>query len=387
MPDSAAYLVKVNFDADDSPAIRELQSIIQTESAGGFGNRIKEETRHLASHGKYHPTWTDVTQPGNIKATAFVALLKLKPDASTVLPLLTNRLGSADLATRREATLLLACLGQGAEKGAPYIIKAIQDGDEAIHRCGVSAAGRIGPAARLAVPALIDTLGKTNYANRISAANALGRIGANATNALPMLRQLLATETNTSSQLSLAASIVRISPDQTQALRVLINAATKGYPAHKASALLVLGSLQSGSKVSTDLLQPVLDDPALLTSPNVVPFLQKFYVPANILITKLSLALNSTNVAIQGNAADQLLLLDSGNIKAVSVLADMARTPLTPALRILAIERLGRAGTNATSAIPALKIARHDPDASVREATESALQKIAPSLDLTAESK
>jgi HEAT repeat protein len=252
---------------------------------------------------------------------------------------LIERLKDQDPLVRAAAAHALSALPPAPEITAPIWEKAMQDADETTVRNALNALATLGPPA---VPRLIDALKHEKI--RINVVYVLGQIGPAAAPATPALAKLITDKDERVAQ-EAALSLARIGPAAKDAVPTLTRALQRTESSNSYAVVYALGSIGPDAASA----EPALS--GLLKSPD------------------RKLALVSAWALVQICPAAEV------SEKTLPVLvaglgADM------PLARRGAAEALGRLGSLAKEAIPALKKAANDKDSAVRDAAAKAVQSI-----------
>ncbi len=127
-----------------------------------------------------------------VRVSAASALLRVLPDNTRALEVLTKDLASEDMATRRHAARAAGLAGPAAAPLAGKLGKLLTDSDLLVRRTALQAIATLGPAAATAMDAVTPLLEQRDTA--IDAADALGRMGPAARPALTKLARLLTAD-------------------------------------------------------------------------------------------------------------------------------------------------------------------------------------------------
>src|SRR6185295_8404219 len=157
----------------------------------------------------------------SVREEAAEAIGEIKPPANLLLPLVTNHLSDPDKYQRWMAVYLLGRIGEGGEAAVPFLREKLRSADAQELNLAALSLDRLGPAAASAVNELTEFVRTNNWHAITFAYCALARIGPAASNAIPVLREKLAGETNTLRRAGIAAALICIDGQQTEAMAVL----------------------------------------------------------------------------------------------------------------------------------------------------------------------
>src|SRR5207302_10960237 len=115
---------------------------------------------------------------------------RLGPDARPAIPVLTETLGSLDLALRLDAALSLAAVAADAKDVLPVLLEVVQEKNHPYRIRALAALGKVRVPNETAVSALVRTLWDEGP-GRTMAAEVLGQLGSAAKAAVPTLQELL----------------------------------------------------------------------------------------------------------------------------------------------------------------------------------------------------
>jgi HEAT repeat protein len=390
----------------------------------------------------------------SVRTSAIHALGRIGRDAAiAAAPLVRLLKNDSDERVRQEVFASLPTVDSDGKLAVPACIQSLKDKSPSI--CGLAAEtlGSYGPRAKSAVPALITML-SGNGSRWLSPAPdvamprplsldaiiALEQIGPDAASALPELRKMLESEEETGTRAALAAAILRIDPQDKNALPVLLAmlgedkkeagesvnppvaleamerigpAAVNALPAVKralhheepevrgAAALALAGIAR---KEAVPLLIEQLEverrrGEAICVRdreekyPNEVSGLLHEIVEA---LGKFGADASPAVPVLAEVVADPRLypFEKEGAIESLGNMGAAARDALPQLIKMLdcddsderlkTIVALGRIGPSAKAAAPRLlKIVNSDPDEDIREAARSALQQITPTSSMS----
>jgi HEAT repeat protein len=214
----------------------------------------------------------------------------------------------------------------------------------------------LGPAAVAAVPALVAGLSDPSLAVQLGAVRALGRVGVASAPAIERLAQFTAQrDSDTGLRVEAANALGRIGPGAVSAFPALASNLTHAQPIVRQTAALALGRIGDRAAAAVPRLRfLVLSDP-------------DSHVRASA-----AEALGRIGPAAAAAAIPQLSAALRDNVVAV---------------RVCAAEALGRLGPVARSAVADLLAAQRNDQSGVGGAVAASLARIAPGLDLVADTE
>ncbi|MCO6042714.1 HEAT repeat domain-containing protein [Aeoliella sp. ICT_H6.2] len=307
-------------------------------------------------------------------------------------------------------------LSKFGSESVPILVDAINDEDHYFRRRVIILLGRIGANAKTAVPALVAVLNEQNDSIRVAAAGALGRIGIDAAPAEPALTGLLQDDEK-SVRYSAAIALGRIGVSDEEVVRTLGEAIQHGTTEVKRFAADALGG--TGAAAEPILLDTLNDrDPFVQVNASrslgkidakekalAVPVLLEWIeAPSDLghaaassfgelgsaeteAVPELVAIFNRGRGASPSqNAARALSQIGAAAVPALVRLLEVERTSHdangindidSSIKKRLAAQALGRIGSEAQSAVPALRNAMKSNDVSVVEAAARALNQIA----------
>jgi HEAT repeat protein len=357
------YLLKETFNTNfDSPArsnyIRWLESLPRP-----WGVRVPVTAEARVDEG---PT----------------VLGEIKPPANMIFPFLESQYRTTNPPPnilRRQAIIVMRCLGDGAEVAVPDLVAALQDPDSWTQLLALSALDGLGPKATAAVPALVSYAGSNNvYAG--AAVRALGSIGINDPEAVRIIWQKFQTETNWYSRCQEATALCRMDAGQTSALSFLVNEMkTRASAIDRSLAAQQLGAIGTNAQAAVPVLTEVLMGPE--NSSNAPKWgaaadaLRAIGVPPQTLLDEMRPALHAKDERMRASAAWEIMAIDPADHEAHQVL--MKAIQDNPAsFGLYATEIVARAGPAARDTIPALEEVAKGKDPDVAEAAKIALRRI-----------
>ncbi len=305
-------------------------------------------------------------------------LLDIKPPAHQLLPLLKRHLASTNIYEHYQVLYVLGTVGDGAADVVPILQSALKSTNYSERLIAIQSLGWIGPQAQAAVPDLIEIMKQPagNYFLPRYCASDLGSIGSNAVPAIPQIRQLFETETNWVFKRGLAADLLKISPDEAEALAFLTNGLSGSLPGSDpfATAYFV-GSVGPNAKGAVPCLLHEFNG-TNVNLVSIIPFaLRKIGVNPATYMPRLKEFLKSDQESVRIGAAKEILEVEASNHEALLVLMKMIMTKSS--LEREAIGTLGNAGPSAAEAIPVLReVVKHEEDRDLRDAARRAIKHI-----------
>ena len=268
---------------------------------GGSGTpesaaRLRRLTGRL--HSEEHPA---------VRERVISAMGGMGPEATAALPLLMEAVEREPPGVALAALDTLGRIGPGAEEAAPILLETLKKGRPAHRLAATRALGRLGPRGEEAAPTLLSWVSKDGIPHELKAgaAEALGGMPGQAEAAIPPLLELLRSPVATEVRAAAALALARLDPGRnevrdalTQAGKVqdgalqgmvavaflvreerLGKAPRREEPVDPARWLVpmgatagVLGVLQLGAVVGSEVLSPGTILPALFVGP-VMAFL------------------------------------------------------------------------------------------------------------------
>jgi hypothetical protein len=206
-----------------------------------------------------------------------------------------------------------------------------------------------GEAGRAAVPALLAAVADRGHRDRLRAVEALGILGPDASPAVPALVRVM--KENGAIGLGAAAALGRIGPPARESADELRRALDAPDPQIRARAAIALWEVGRDAETAVPVLVEALRGPTL--RPGVV-------------MARLPSVRTFTRTA-------------AFPIPYQAVATSQAAVPaVPPSFRCEIIEALGRMGTRASRAVPAVREAAKEADAATRKAAIEALKAIDP---------
>ena len=161
---------------------------------------------------------------------------------------IATRLGSVDLAERRDAAYTLAGMGPQALPALEQLVEALGDKDEQVWFQAITAIGKLGPDASSSANDVAFHLGSDSQQRRYRAAWCLSCLGSDA---IPVIEKMLTHE----SELNRTAAVAALGdmPDCRQEVLPLLNRSVTDQPNVATQAIASLVKLQSSESLITAL--------------------------------------------------------------------------------------------------------------------------------------
>ncbi|MEQ1859261.1 MAG: HEAT repeat domain-containing protein [Chthoniobacteraceae bacterium] len=302
---------------------------------------------------------------------------------------LAAQLESTDVAARRNATHELGKLGAKAVPALPALIKALDDADRQVWMNAVGAIAAIGPEARDAIPALIAEFDSKNASRqrgyyrdqvivrmgyaltrigpaaipplieglrsqdtmlRSGAARALGGMGAAANEAIPALIENLGHgDPGVKQEVVDALGAIGAA-----AKPKLVEALAWNEPGQRSTAALALGAMgRTAQDAAAPMLARLKAESDATVRVSLLTALPRVGADARLLVPALIDGMKDEHEPIRHAATNGLLTLSSARAQIVKELGALVRDA-NPAWSERAVYVLGRLGTSAGSAVPAI---------------------------------
>lgn len=161
---------------------------------------------------------------------------------------IATRLGSVDLAERRDAAYTLAGMGPQALPALEQLVEALGDKDEQVWFQAITAIGKLGPDASSSANDVAFHLGSDSQQRRYRAAWCLSCLGSDA---IPVIEKMLTHESERNRTAAVAA--LGDMPDCRQEVLPLLNRSVTDQPNVATQAIASLVKLQSSESLITAL--------------------------------------------------------------------------------------------------------------------------------------
>lgn len=201
-----------------------------------------------------------------VRQEAADALLKIRPPANLLLPLVTNRLNDPDQVRQRMAVYLLGTVGQGAEAAVPLLRGKFQSEDFQQRVLAVFGLDRLGAAAWPVTADLIEVVRTNGGGPAYYAMRALAKIGPSASNAIPVLKEKFIAQTNLTEQAGIAGALICIDPSSKLAPEFLERRRMYGGPDGVLPLLFFLSEMGTNARTTLPMLKTILRDPDTVAS-------------------------------------------------------------------------------------------------------------------------
>lgn len=321
------------------------------------------------------------------RRAAAIALGQLGINNPETLPVVLASLGKAarndgSPEVRRQA------VSEIAQQKSDESTAAVEDLTEALRVEKVPAVrlelaialGRFGAAAAPAVKPLTDCLPDADPKLRAEAAGALGRVGPAAAAATPVLLIQL-NDQDPTAQREAVAAISRVKPTDTASVALaLVKILSTTSPTLRRDLLESLGRLGDHGTPTLTAISDNVTHGNLDVRLAAINALSRFGVPAASAGGRLTTAFRTdTHARLRESAARALVSVWRAEpTKAINSLADRLPDDPSVEVRVTIVELLSGFGPVASSALPALRRARTDPDPRVRSAANEAIRRIEP---------
>jgi HEAT repeat protein len=305
-----------------------------------------------------------------LAAGALAGMLRGADDVAA----LVKKLDSSDELVVREAAQALHDLGPDAAGAVDALIEIINRDDDRNRMPAVFALIGIGPKAAKAVPVLIEaTRHKTDFHTQYQACRALGAIGPQAKSAVPALIELF-NHGAPSVRSHAALALGGIGPEiGGEAIERLITALGDRNQVVRQRAVLALGMLGPAAKSALPAIDKSLAEGAIDARVDAVESIYKISGDKQRVMPMLVAEIAGEDAPEQ--AADVLAAFGDAAAPAIPKLAEQLKSD-NPLVRYNVAVGLGRLGSLARSAVPALKMLADDPQPEVREVAAEAIALI-----------
>jgi HEAT repeat protein len=390
---------------DGASAVDELNSALADSSAevrahaawalGQIGEAAKPAAPALAK--------AVVDPDGKVRRAALKALRAIKPDRNITLPIISHALADADHSVRVHALhsiadmgeaampallkaldhpegkywaiLVLGEMGPQAKDAVPGLTKLLDDKSPQVRREAVMALGAIGKDAQSAVPAIVKLLNDEAHQVQIGAGFAVGMLGPAAKSAIPTLQRNLKSDDEFTRVLS-AWAIAKVNDKDPKAFDQAVDMLAKGIasedPRVRRASIRGLVDLKPGPAKMLPALKAAADE---ATDAAIEEALEAVAQTGSPGLPTLIGALKWKEH--RGQAAMLLGRMGSDASKAVPALTEGLGDE-NPDVRREICFALGAIGPDAASATPALAVLLEDENERVSHAAAYALGRIGP---------
>ncbi len=348
-----------------SKALADKSQMVRAHAAhaiGNIGEAAKDAGPALAKL---------VADPDpKVRRAALNALRRIKPDRNKTLPIISQALTAADPATRAHALHSVAEMGEAA---LPALIHALQHPEGKYWALLVL--GELGPKAKDAVPGMTKLLTDDSVQVRREAAMALGMVGKDAASAVPQIAQALDDE-QMAVRYGAVFALGSLGPAARSAVSALQAQLKSDDEFMKVQAAWALAKINDQDPAAMNtavkvLTQGITSKDAAVRRAAVRALLDLKPGPAKVL-PALRAAIDAADPVIVGEALDAIAEAGApalpGIIAALKIKLSRGR----------AAAILGRMGSKAAKAVPALTEALADERPGVRREVAFALGAIGP---------
>jgi HEAT repeat protein len=297
------------------------------------------------------------------------------PEAAMVP--LVGGLSSPDTLVRANTARALGEIGSAAAEAAPALVEAMEDSNDAVRAEAVEALGKLGTAAAdIAVPGIVHALHDPDSWVSALAAEALGEMGESAEQAVPALMRSL-THVSAKVRANAAEALGKIGPMAQQTRAALIRAAGDAAGEVRCQAIRALGQLGPDAE-ARPVLRAALADPVPQVRAASAEAFGQWQDSGPDLTADLVNLLSDANDEVKVQAAQVLPRLFGPMPELIERLCQRLLKDDSVWVQEQAALALGRLGTAAEVAGPALVQAAQTAEASVREQALHALALIQP---------
>ncbi len=255
--------------------------------------------------------------------------------------------------SRDDIVAKLAALGQGA---VPTLVQGLKEEELPNTRSYIaSALGEMGPAAKDAVPALVLALEDGSWGVRANAACALGKIGSTSDGVIPALEACL-DDTGPLVRMDVATALVRLGKAETGIPILMRSLKDPSRTSERAEAARRLAHLGPAAQPAIPALAEALKDEAEYARLGAAEAFAILGKPDEAVPVLIDLLRNGRELRMREYAASALGQIGPAAEAAVPALASALDTR-DEDRREAAAEALGNIGPAAREAVPALSIA------------------------------
>ncbi|MEE3373239.1 MAG: HEAT repeat domain-containing protein [Planctomycetota bacterium] len=286
---------------------------------------------------------------------------------AAALPALLETLQHEKPAARGSAARSLGWMGPPAATAVTDLLGLLEDADISVQHLAAAALGRIG-----SIPPLVETLAHESPARRRGAAAALGQMATPPADALPALVKTF-QDTDDTVRAQALATVGNFGTAAAPHLPQLVAAITDAQANVRAAAVTALTRARPHSLPAVPLLVPHLSHERPEVALTAARALGRFGAAAKTAIPALIAALPNIDPELD-NTTFPLTFRRIGPDSIAPLTATLKSD--NPRLLTLAATSLGRFGSRAEAARPALEPHREHTDPAVSAAVQGALAKI-----------
>jgi HEAT repeat protein len=300
----------------------------------------------------------------------------LGPSAARAVPVLTKLLDEVDAVQRRQIVQVLGRIGRPAQSAVPALLAQLQSPDFATRQEVVMALRAIRGDSERVVPALLDAA-KKDVNTRMMCLPLLADYGSKASAAVPWLAEELRRPPSYMT-VQLAETLHKIDPERARkdALPLLRTMLKPNNP-WRVQAAMGLRRIEPSSEEALTALIDCVNGKNINARQQAIQFLGTLGKSAREAVPALKRALRDPVAGNRVAAADALWRITGDTETTVPVLIEALKPVPGDSGRYLAAIRLGEMGPAVKStALPALRKYRDDPDPGFRTNVLMAIQRI-----------
>lgn len=308
-----------------------------------------------------------------VRAAALDALVMVGADFDLLLPRVKTALEDSAPEPRLAAGRAASAMGAAAASLVDPLMVSLDADDPAFQATAAAALGGLGPLARPALPRLTNLLATDNEALRVAVIRCLGAIGPEANASAPQLISLGRSE-SVKERAAVVQALVQLEPPRDSVRELLESLRADSDPEVRALAIQASVRLDGDNpNLSPMLVEAMKDESASVrqAAARSVPLLdgKDDRVSAEPGLFGL---LDSNESEDRDLALDLLRQLQPEDVSRLV----RALENKSPAVRLFACERLGRIGSAAREAIPALRRLEDDNYDFIRREARDAVRRI-----------